>query len=76
MEMLRKLLFLLVIFTSSCSIVDQFEDTYNQRFSANDVVNINQLQSKALRRCRSLSTAYCRCIPLVLYRSDRPAQKQ
>jgi|TARA_R110000803_G_scaffold54778_1_gene111572 curli production assembly/transport component CsgG len=37
-----------VIFTSSCSIVDQFEDTYSQRFSASNVVNINQLQSKAL----------------------------
>jgi curli production assembly/transport component CsgG len=49
MEMLRKLLFLLAIFTSSCSIVDQFEDTNVKRFSANDVVNINQLQSKALR---------------------------
>ena len=48
MEMLRKLLFLLAIFTSSCSIVDQFEDTNVKRFSANDVVNINQLQSKAL----------------------------
>ena len=48
MEMLRKLLCLSVIFTSSCSIVDQFEDTYSQRFSASNVVNINQLQSKAL----------------------------
>lgn len=48
MEMLRKLLFLLAIFTSSCSIVDQFEDTNVKRFSANDVVSINQLQSKAL----------------------------
>ena len=46
--MLRKLLCLSVIFTSSCSIVDQFEDTYSQRFSASNVVNINQLQSKAL----------------------------
>ena len=48
-EMLRLLLCLLVIFTSSCSIFDQFEDTYSQRFSANNVVKINQLQSKALR---------------------------
>ena len=47
--MLRLLLCLLVIFTSSCSIFDQFEDTYSQRFSANNVVKINQLQSKALR---------------------------
>ena len=48
MEMLRKLLCLLVIFTSSCSIIDQFEDTNIKRFSANDVVKINQLQSKEL----------------------------
>jgi curli biogenesis system outer membrane secretion channel CsgG len=49
MEMLRRLLCLSVIFTSSCSVFDQFEDTYSQRFSANDVVKINELQSKALR---------------------------
>jgi hypothetical protein len=30
-------------------VFDQFEDTYSQRFSANDVVKINELQSKALR---------------------------
>ena len=45
MEMLRKLPFLLAIFTSSCSIVDQFNDTYEQRFEANDVVKISSLQS-------------------------------
>ena len=49
MEMLRRLLFPLVIFTSSCSVFDQFEDTYSQRFSANSVVTISELQSKALK---------------------------
>tara|TARA_R110002012_G_scaffold24469_5_gene81701 strand:+ start:8793 stop:9626 length:834 start_codon:yes stop_codon:yes gene_type:complete len=38
----------LVLLLSSCSIFDQFEDTYDQRFSANDVVKISQLQSKDL----------------------------
>ena len=45
MEMLRKLPFLLAIFTSSCSIVDQFNDTYEQRFEANDAVKIGKIQS-------------------------------
>lgn len=40
--------FLLVLLVSSCSIIDQFEDTNIKRFSANDVVKINQLQSKEL----------------------------
>jgi len=48
MEMLLRLPFLLAIFTSSCSIVDQFDDTYEQRFEANDVVKIEKLQSSAL----------------------------
>ena len=48
METLRKLLCLSVLFLSSCSVFDQFEDTYNQRFSENDVVTINKLQSKSL----------------------------
>ena len=38
----------MVLLLSSCSIFDQFEDTYDQRFSANDVVKISQLQSKDL----------------------------
>tara|TARA_A100001015_G_scaffold262448_1_gene308671 strand:- start:1281 stop:2123 length:843 start_codon:yes stop_codon:yes gene_type:complete len=38
----------LVLFCSSCSIFDQFEDTYEQRFQANNVVNISELQSKEL----------------------------
>jgi len=48
MEMLLRLPFLLAIFTSSCSIVDQFDDTYEQRFEANDVVKVEKLQSTAL----------------------------
>jgi curli production assembly/transport component CsgG len=48
MEIQRRLLCLSVLFLSSCSVFDQFEDTYSQRFSANDVVKISQLQSKAL----------------------------
>ena len=49
METQRLLLCLSVLFLSNCSVFDQFEDTYSQRFSANDVVKINELQSKALR---------------------------
>ena len=48
MEMLLRLPFLLAIFTSSCSIIDQFDDTYEQRFEANDVVKVEKLQSTAL----------------------------
>ena len=48
MEQLLKLRFLLVLFCSSCSIFDQFEDTYEQRFQANNVVHISELQSKEL----------------------------
>ena len=48
MEQLLKLRYLLVLFCSSCSIFDQFEDTYEQRFQANNVVNISELQSKEL----------------------------
>ena len=48
MEIRQKLLCPLVLLLSSCSIFDQFEDTYDQRFSANDVVKISQLQSKDL----------------------------
>jgi len=39
----------LVLFCSSCSIFDQYEDTYEQRFSARDVVNIQDLQSIELK---------------------------
>ena len=37
-----------VALLSSCSIFDQFEDTYEQRFKANDVVKIEDLHSKEL----------------------------
>ena len=46
MEQLLKLRFLLVLFCSSCSIFDQYEDTYEQRFKAHDIVHISQLQSE------------------------------
>ena len=48
MEQLLRLRFLLVLFCSSCSIFDQYEDTYEQRFKAHDIVHISQLQSEYL----------------------------
>ena len=48
MEQLLKLRYLLALLLSSCSIFYQFEDTYEQRFQANNVVNISELQSKEL----------------------------
>ena len=45
MEQLLKLRFLLVLLLSSCSIFDQYEDTYKQRFKSKDVVQISELQS-------------------------------
>jgi curli production assembly/transport component CsgG len=39
----------LVLLLSSCSIFDQLEDTYEQRFSDKDVVSIQDLQSIELR---------------------------
>ena len=44
----RLLQFLLVLSLSSCSIFDQYADTYEQRFKAHDVVLIDELQSKYL----------------------------
>ena len=44
----RLLQFLLVASLSSCSIFDQYADTYEQRFKAHDVVRIDELQSKYL----------------------------
>jgi len=35
----------LVLLLSSCSIFDQYEDTYEQRFKSKDVVQISELQS-------------------------------
>ena len=40
--------FLLVASLSSCSIFDQYADTYEQRFKAYDVVKIEELHSKEL----------------------------
>ena len=49
MEQLLRLRFLLVLFCSSCSILDQYEDTYEHRFKAHNVVSIQELQSPYLR---------------------------
>ena len=48
MEQLPKSSYLLVLLLSSCSIFDQFEDTYEQRFSK-DVATIQDLQSADLK---------------------------
>lgn len=48
MAQLQKLQFLSVLLLSSCSIFDQYEDTYEQRFKAKDVVKISELQSAEL----------------------------
>ena len=48
MAQLQKLQFLSVLLLSSCSIFDQFDDTYEQRFKAKDVVKISELQSAEL----------------------------
>ena len=44
----RLLQFLLVASLSSCSIFDQYADTYEQRFTAHDVVKIENLYSQYL----------------------------
>tara|TARA_R110002012_G_scaffold70_2_gene270 strand:+ start:306 stop:1136 length:831 start_codon:yes stop_codon:yes gene_type:complete len=49
MAQLQKLQFLSVLLLSSCSIFDQYEDTYEQRFKEHDVVSIQELQSPYLR---------------------------
>ena len=49
MERSLRLQFLLVPLLSSCSIFDQYQDTYEQRFKAHDVVSIQELQSPYLR---------------------------
>ena len=49
MEQSLKLRYLLVLFCSSCSIFDQFEDTYEQRFKAHNIVSIQDLQSQELK---------------------------
>ena len=48
MEQLPKSSYLLVLLLSSCSIFDQFEDTYEQRFSK-DIATIQDLQSAELK---------------------------
>jgi|TARA_A100001011_G_scaffold71742_1_gene73566 curli production assembly/transport component CsgG len=45
----QKLQFLSVLLLSSCSIFDQYEDTYEQRYSSNNLVSIQDLQSKKLK---------------------------
>ena len=49
MAQLQKLQYLLVLSLSSCSIFDQYEDTYEQRFSSKDIVSIQDLQSVELK---------------------------
>jgi curli production assembly/transport component CsgG len=49
MAQLQRSLFLSVLLLSSCSIFDQFEDTYEQRFSEQNVVTIQDLQSVKLK---------------------------
>ena len=39
---------LILVLISSCSIFDQYEDTYEQRFKAHDVVKIDELNNKEL----------------------------
>lgn len=48
MARLPTLQFLSVLLLSSCSIFDQYEDTYEQRFKAHDVVKIDKLHNKEL----------------------------
>ena len=48
MARLLTLQFLSVLLLSSCSIFDQYEDTYEQRFKAHDVVKIDKLHNKEL----------------------------
>lgn len=48
MGQLPRLSYLLVLLLSSCSIFDQFEDTYEQRFSK-DIATIQDLQSAELK---------------------------
>ena len=48
MEQLPRFQYLSVLLLSSCSIFDQFDDTYEQRFKAKDVVQISELQSVEL----------------------------
>ena len=49
MVQLQKSQYLLVLLLSSCSILDQRKDTYEQRFKEHDVVSIQDLQSVDLK---------------------------
>ena len=49
MAQLPQLRYLSVLLLFSCSIVDQFDDTYEQRLNLGDAVSIQDLQSKELR---------------------------
>ena len=49
MAQLQKSQYLLVLLLSSCSILDQRKDTYEQRFKEHDVVSIQDLQSVDLK---------------------------
>ena len=49
MALSRLSLFLSAALLSSCSIFDQYVDTYEQRFKAHDVVRIDKLNSNYLR---------------------------
>ena len=48
MEQLLKLRYLSVLLLSSCSLFQQFEDTYEQRFKEANIETISELQSKEL----------------------------
>ena len=48
MARLPTLQFLSVLLLSSCSIFDQFEDTYEQRYKEHNVVKIDKLHNKEL----------------------------
>ena len=52
MAQLPQLRYLSVLLLFSCSIVDQFDDTYEQRLNLEDAVSIQDLQSKELRDLR------------------------
>ena len=52
MEQLLKLRYLSVLLLSSCSLFQQFEDTYEQRFKEANIATISELQSKELANVR------------------------
>ena len=52
MEQLLKLRYLSVLLLSSCSLFQQLEDTYEQRFKEANIATISELQSKELANVR------------------------